>query len=75
MNNGCTVCGFDLDERGSLGFGGESPLCRDCFAGSVASMLTDWDLDEIAYDKAFTVNMDRGYEDADCVLNGGRLPY
>jgi hypothetical protein len=72
----CWYCGLD---EAVLTFDA-TPVCRDCFAGCVAGMfanqLTDDDEATIAdVDAAYESFLERGYEDADTVLNGGRLPY
>ena len=71
----CTNCGWDAH----LTFNAD-PVCRDCFADAVASMLLDQAereglIDDTTADLAYDTFMARGYEDADTLLNGGRLSY
>jgi hypothetical protein len=67
----CDTCGID---EAVLRFDSDR-VCRDCFAGCVAGVITSQIDDEDMNHADFDAALLRGYEDADLMLNGGRLPY
>lgn len=81
MARDCSRCGCDV---AVANWNGEQ-VCRDCFADSRANMILSFEENEAAEgeysldDHELTAIYERGlaqgYEDVDCLIGGGRLPY